>query len=197
VRRAWVGISVIAIVAVSGCGGGDMSLSEYVDEMNTIGARIAQQSEVVLAEAEQIATPSDVSAMMERVQPLRIEVLEAFEGVDPPEQVADLHRLLSDWMAKIMLAEEALATRALTVASWEEFSQSSEMAAYRAVLVEGKQGCTGFQAKLDASAARGVFADTPWVPGEVKEVVDAALGCESFPENPEAAYRQPPATSAP
>ncbi len=196
-RRAWVGIGVIVIVVASACGGGDMSLSEYVDEMNAIGARIAQQSEVVVAEAEQIATPSDVNAMMERVQPLRIEVLEAFEGLDPPEQVADLHRLLSDWMAKIMLAEEALATRASTVGSWEEFSQSSEMAAYRAVLVEGKQGCTGFQAKLDATAARGDFADTPWIPGELKEGVDAALGCESFPENPEDVYRQLPATSAP
>jgi hypothetical protein len=197
VRRAWVGICVTVIVVASGCGGGDMSMSEYVDEMNTIGARIAQQSEVVVAEAGQIAMPSDVNAMMERVQPLRMEVLEAFEGLDPPEEVADLHRLLSDWMAKIMLAEEALATRALTVASWEEFSQSSEMAAYRAVLVEGKQGCTDFQAKLDATAARGVFADTPWIPGDLKEVVDAALGCKSFPENPEAVYRQPPAASAP
>ena len=55
-RRSWVGICVTVIVVASGCGGGDMSLSEYVDEMNTIGARIAQQSEVVVAEAEQIAT---------------------------------------------------------------------------------------------------------------------------------------------
>jgi hypothetical protein len=185
------------IVVASGCGGGDMSLSEYVDEMNTIGARIAQQSEVIVAEAEPIATPSDVNAMMERVRPLRIEVLEGFEGLDPPEEVADLHHLFSDWMAKIILAEEALAARASTVASWEEFSQSSEMAAYRAVLVEGKQGCTDFQAKLDATETRGVFADTPWIPGELKEVVDAALGCGSFPENPEAVFLHPPATSAP
>ena len=69
VRRGWVGICVTVIVVASGCGGGDMSLSEYVDEMNTIGARIAQQSEVIVAEAEPIATPSDVNAMMERVRP--------------------------------------------------------------------------------------------------------------------------------
>jgi hypothetical protein len=197
VRRAWVGICVAVIVVASGCGGGDMSLSEYVDEMNAIGSRIAQQSDLVFAEAEQIATPSDVNAMMERVQPLRIEVLEGFEGLDPPEEVADLHRLISDWMAEIIPAEEALAARASAVAEWEEFSQSSEMTAYRAALVEGKTVCTDFQAKLDATAARGVFTDTPWIPGELKEVVDAALGCESFPENPEAVFRQPPATSAP
>ena len=196
-RRAWVGICVTVIVVASGCGGGDMSLSEYVDEMNTIGVRVAQQSDMVFAEAEQIATPSDVNAWMERVRPLRIEILEGFEGVDPPEEVADLHRLISDWMAKIIVVDEALAARASAVVGWEEFSQSSEMAAYRAALAEGKTVCTDFQAKLDATAARGVFADTPWIPGELKEVVDAALGCESFPENPEAVYRQPPATSAP
>ena len=196
-RRDWVGICLVVIVVASGCGGGDMSLSEYVDEMNTIGARIAQQSEVVFAEAEQIATPGDVNAMMERVEPLRIEVLEGFERLDPPEQVADLHRLISEWMAKIVLVEEALAARASAVAGWEEFSQSSEMTDYRAALAEGKTVCVDFQAKLDATAARGVFADTPWIPGELKEVVDAALGCESFPENSEDVYRQPPATSAP
>jgi hypothetical protein len=174
-----------------------MSLSEYVDEMNTIGARSAQQSEVVFAEAEQIATPSDVRAMMERFQPIRIEVLEGLERLDPPELVADLHRLISDWMAKIILAEEALAARASTVAGWEDFSQSSEMAAYRAALAEGKTVCADFQAELDATAVRGVFADTPWIPSELKEVVDAALGCETFPENPEAVFGQPPATSAP
>jgi hypothetical protein len=162
-RGDWVGICVVVIVVASGCGGGDMSLSEYVDEMNTIGARIAEQSEVVFAESEQIATPGDVNAMMERVQPLRIEVLEGFEGLDPPEQVGDLHRLISDWMAKIILAEEALAARASTVAGWAEFSQSSEMTAYRAALAEGKTVCTDFQATLDATAERGVFADTPWI----------------------------------
>ena len=154
-RRAWVGICVTVIIVASGCGGGEMSLSEYVDEMNTVGARIAQQSEVVFAEAEQIATPSDVNAMMERVRPLRIEVLEGFEGLDPPEEVADLHRLISDWMAKIILAEGALAARASAVVGWEEFSDSSEMTAYRAALTEGKTVCTDFQAKLDATATRG------------------------------------------
>jgi hypothetical protein len=188
---------VTVIVVASGCGGGDMSLSEYVDEMNAIGARIAQQSEVVFAEAEQIATPSDVNAMMERVQPLRIEVLEGFEGLDPPAQVADLHRLISDWMAKIISVEEALAARANAVAGWEEFSQSNEMTAYRAALAEGKTVCADFQAKLDATAARDVFADMPWIPGELKEVVNATLGCESFPENPGAVFRQPLATFAP
>ncbi len=47
---------------------------------------------------------------------------------------------------------------------WTALSQSSEMAAYRPALSEGKQICDGFQARLDATAAAGAFADTPWIP---------------------------------
>jgi hypothetical protein len=53
--------------------------------------------------------------------------------------------------------------------------------------------CAEFQAKLDATADRGVFADTPWIPGELKETVNYALRCDSLLEHPEDAYRPPPA----
>jgi hypothetical protein len=39
-----------------------------------------------------------------------------------------------------------------------------------------------------------VFADTPWIPGEMKEVVEAVLGCDLFPENPENIWRLPSTT---
>ena len=55
----------------------------------------------------------------------------------------------------------------------------------------------GLQAELDATVERGVFADTPWIPSELKEVVDIVLGCDGFPEHPEDVYRYPPPTSSP
>ena len=69
------------------------------------------------------------------------------------------------------------------------------MAAYRAAIAEGKQVCNDFQSRLDATEQRGVFADTPWIPGEMKEVVERVLGCVWFPENPEDVYRYPPPDS--
>ena len=50
---------------------------------------------------------------------------------------------------------------------------------------------------LDATAERAEFADAPWLPAELKEVVDAVLGCTVFPENPEDLYRPPVAASTP
>ena len=53
-----------------------------------------------------------------------------------------------------------------------------------------------FQAELDPTEERGVFADTLWIPGELKEVVEVVLGCEGYPDDPDDVYR-PPATSTP
>ena len=66
------------------------------------------------------------------------------------------------------------------------------MAAYRSALAADNEVCADFQAKLDATADRGVFADTPWIPGEFKEIVDAVIGCDVLPDNPQDMYRPPP-----
>ena len=65
------------------------------------------------------------------------------------------------------------------------------MAAYRTALAADGEVCVDFQAELDATAERGAFADVPWMPGELKEIVEYALGCSDLPQNPEDAYRPP------
>jgi len=129
------------------------------------------------------------------VRDLEAEVRDAIDAIEPPEQIADLHDRLFDFSLTIPINDE-LAARAGTAVDWEELSASPEMAAYRAQLADDKQRCDEFQAELDDTAARGAFADTPWIPGELREVVDAALGCVGFPEHPEDMYR-PPSTPSP
>ncbi len=199
-------VSVCLVLTVSGCGGGEMSLTEYVDNLNAVGGRALQQfeaflaspqGEVLVAEPAEINdfTPQDLAAALERVIEIAVELKEAADAIEPPQQVADLHhRMFHD---KYTFYEEALAGRANTAADWEELSQSPEMEAYRVAIAEDKQACIDLQSQLDATEARGDFADTPWIPGELKEIVDAVLGCSIFPENPEDLYRYPPSTSTP
>jgi hypothetical protein len=172
-------------------------LTEYVDRQNAIGDRLNPRAEALIAELELSTTPRDVGATMERMVALRVESVEATEALDPPEQIADLHHLVLDWEARLLPIEEALAARAGTVDGWGGFSQSAELADYRVALVEGKQVCIEFQTRLDDTATRGVFDDTPWIPGELKEVVEARLGCGLFPENPEDVFRPVPTTTSP
>lgn len=201
-RRFILGLSLTLLLC--GCGGDEMSLTDYVARVNAIAERAGQRGAELIAEGAQVEdfTPQHLQAGLERgLREIRIPLQAEADAIEPPEQVAELHRLMWGWHARFIPIEEALAARAATAADtaadWEALSDSPEMAAYRAAIAAGKQVCSDFQAKLDATADRGTFAATPWIPGEMKEVVEAVLGCAWFPEDPEDVYRYPPATSAP
>lgn len=182
-----------------GCGGGALSLTEYVDRINAAAEPAGQRGAALLAEAEEVTdfTPQVLQAGLERgLREIRIPLQEAVSDIEPPGQVAELHDLMWGWHAEFISVETALAARAGeapdTAEGWESLSESSEMRAYREALTDGKQGCADFQSELDATEGRGAFAETPWLPSELKEIVTAALGCEWFPEHPEDVYRYPP-----
>lgn len=206
-------ISVVLCISVVsvGCGGGEMSLTDYIQEINAIFDRGIEQYEPLATSSEGLVlivgqgshlgiadqgvqltdfTPQDLHVALERVAEIQAEALDAAAAIEPPEQIADLHEL---YFRELPIAE--LAVRAGTAADWYELSESAEMAAYRAALAADNQVCADFQAKLDATADRGVFADTPWIPAELKETVNYALGCDSLPANPEDVYRPPPTTT--
>lgn len=205
VHRVLLGICMAVIVAASGCGGGEMSLNEYVERIDAIFARGQQQYQEVVESPQGMVlivgqgshlglddqdaqltdfTPQDLHVALERVAEIQAEALEAAAAIEPPEQIAELHAL---YFRELPIAE--LAARAGIAADWDELSESPEMAAYRAGLAADNEVCVDFQVKLDATAERKVFADTPWIPSELKEIVDYALGCSSLIEHPEDAYR--------
>ena len=102
----------------------------------------------------------------------------------------DLHGLLADWITALRQAGEGLRDRAGTVAGWDNLFESAEYRTFETTLTGGTVVCAEFQAKLDTTAARGVFADTPWIPSEMKEVVDAVIGCDTIPEDVDNVFRR-------
>jgi hypothetical protein len=194
-------VVLCAALLLCGCGGGELSLTEYTERINAAEIRASQEGEALAAEAEEIVdfTPQDLQAVLDQARVIRVDVKVATDNIEPPKQIAGVHDLVFDWHTEFIAIEEALAARAATAphtaAGWTELSDSPEMAAYRAAIAEGKQVCIDFQSRLDATEERGVFADTPWIPGEMKEVVERVLGCVWFPENPEDVYRYPPVDS--
>ena len=187
------------LLIIGACGGDDLSLSEYVELVNDAAAVASARAAEITAEGilSEDSTPQQIEAGLTRIlEEIRIPLQESVDAIDPPEQVAELHTLLWSWHADFIGVETTLAARMGatpdTEQGWTMLSDSPEVVAYRASLAEGKQVCIDFQAQLDATEARGVFEDTPWLPSEMKEVVNAALGCEGFPENPQSVYRYPP-----
>ena len=191
-------------LVVAACGGGELSLSEYAEELTTIMRVAIEQGDelaasnagaVLVADGAQLDefSPSDLQAALERVKEIDQQIRASAEAIEPPEALADLHRLMFD--TRFANALEPLAARAGSAASWEELSETPEMAAYREAVTGDKQACLDMQAELDATAERGVFADTPWIPGELKEVIDVLVGCAIFPEDPQDLYRPLPAST--
>jgi hypothetical protein len=64
------------------------------------------------------------------------------------------------------------------------------MAAYRTALAEDKRVCAEFEAQLNTPEdERENLTDIPWIPSEMKQIVEAVLGCAGYPEHPEDVYR--------
>lgn len=191
-------IALVIALPITGCGGNELSLTEYVDRIDSLATAASERGTELLAEGEQATdvTPQLVASGMERgLREIRVPLQEGVDAVDPPKAIADLHDLMWDWHRDFITLERAVASVARatpnTEEGWTALSDSPEMAAYRASLTQGKQLCLDFQAALDERAGRGVFGDSPWIPGDLADATSAALGCQFFPESPEAVYRYP------
>ena len=185
----------VALTAAA-CGGGT-TLTDYVDRLNAVEAAASSEAdELASTPPPEDFTPQLLQRGLERSHDIRVAVQDAADAIDPPDEVAELHERIFAWHEEFMRVESALAERAGladdTDEGWTALSASPEMAAYRRSLAEGKDICDTFQADLDATAARGAFEDVPWLPGRMSEVVDAAIGCEWFPEDPSTVFLWPP-----
>jgi hypothetical protein len=201
VRRS-VSLVLCSTLLLGACGGGEVSLTEYVDQINAIAIEAGEKGAALIAAGESVEdfTPEHLRAGLERgLTEIRVPLQAAADVMEPPDQIADLHDRMWDWHGRFIVVEEALAERAGVAedsdAGWRALSDSPEMAAYRTAIGQGKRLCTDLQAELDATSERGVYADNPWLPPRMKEVVNAVLGCEWFPEDPENVYRYPPPAS--
>lgn len=206
-RRAVLASAWLTLLATA-CGGGEMTMTEYVDSLNVIVEQARQQyeelatsteSSVLLADRDQLSefTPRDLQVALVQVRQIEAIVDEATSAIDPPEPVAELHNLFFDFDSEFIAAQEALAARAGTAIDWNELSNTPEMATYRMALSEDKQSCIDAQTHVNAIGEQGeAFADTLWIPSELKEIFEVVLGCDGYPEHPEDVYR-PPATSSP
>lgn len=188
-------VALSLALLVGACGGGEMTLTEYVDRLNVILGRgqweelFASPLGAVLEEGAQLSdfTPQDLQIALERVEEIELGIREETDAIDPPEVATDFHNRYFD--IRFTSEREALAARAGTAETWEELSETPEMAAYRTAVAQDKETCIEFQTDMDATGGRVVFADMPWIPDDLKEVVIALLACDVYPDHPEEWFR--------
>jgi hypothetical protein len=177
VTRTVFASATLAIV-MAACGG-SMTADEYVEELNAVVATGRSDFEAAAATYNQAVDPTlkDEVAFLEQEIAVRRAFLDGFEALDPPEPIAEVHRLLGDAFVRLTVAAEGLAASAGSVSSFEEAEQTPEFTEYLAANDDGARICLDVQAKLDSLVASSdEFADVPWISGLVL-VVQAAVGC--------------------
>ena len=202
IRMRVVCASALLALIIAACGGGgELSITEYVASLNAAvdTARgeyeslvTSPEGAVLLANGEQLAeyTPQDLQAALRAVRDIEASFEESIGEVQPPEEVAEIHNFWFDFDSNFIPAQEALEARAGTAADWAELSESPEMAAYRTALAEDKRVCAEFEAQLSTpEEERENLSNVPWIPSEMKQIVNAVLGCEGYPDHPEDVYR--------
>ncbi len=167
------------MITVAACSG-SMSPDEYVEGLNDLVAAAAPDLDASLVAYQQIADPTmaDWAAFVDREIAIRRVFVDGFDELDPPDSVAEVHRLFDDALDRGLAAAEALSVIADTASSPEEAQQTPEFAEYRAANAEGSSHvCRDALAKLDELAASSEgFADVPWISG-LALTVRTGFGC--------------------
>ena len=175
--------STLLILLLTACGGGTPSLAEYNEQGMALVSVMEERLYELDAEWDsQTATVEDVRIYWDRRIDAYETAVEGLEALEPAGEAAELHRTGMELFSKLFAAESALAVRVAsfeTVTGPEQWWNTAEGTAVGAVEEEIYSFCLLFQAMYDATVERLVVSDVPWIPSELKEIVEVDIGCES------------------
>jgi hypothetical protein len=178
-RRLCVGICLA--VALSACGGGTLSLSEYATAAESLVADMEGDFARLGNEWESESPSLDrAHEYWEGRLAVRYEFLESVRALDPPQAIADQHAAALDVFGRITAADEALATRVAAfdvITEHWQWVDTPEGQAAAAILEEVFAFCRASQTDYDATRDRASLQDVPWIPSAMSEVVSVAFGC--------------------
>ena len=175
--------STLLILLLTACGGGTLSLAEYNEQGMALVSVMEERLYELDAEWDsQTATVENVRIYWDRRIDAYETAVEGLEALEPAGEAAELHRTGMELFSKLVAAESALAVRVAsfeTVTGPEQWWNTAEGTAVGAVEEEIYSFCLLFQAMYDATVERLVVSDVPWIPSELKEIVEVDIGCES------------------
>lgn len=178
-RRILVGVSLSLVVVA--CGGGDLTLGEYSTRGQAITVVMEERIQALDSGLDfQTARTDDVNDYWDRRVEARVDALERLHDLNPPATIADLHEQGMDLFSDLVEGEKAMAVRIESFDAVTEPSQWWDTAEGRSVQAVNEQIlvlCNQFQALYDATVARVVLSDTPWIPDRMKEVIQIDVGC--------------------
>ncbi len=156
-----------------------MSETEYVEGLDAFTKTAVSEVQASTLAYAQIVDPTkaDLVARLDRENAIGTEARQEFDALDPPDSLADVHRVIDDVLARSLAAGEGLVAVAVTVSSLEEAEQTPEFAEYEAAKADSHRNCLDVQTELDDLASAETRFDNPWMP-TLRLAVQATLGCD-------------------
>lgn len=175
--------AVVAGLLLVACGGGPLSLAEYNEQGLAVVTAMEERLYALDAEWDsQTATVDDVRTYWNKRIGAYETAVEGLEAIEPAAGAAELHDRGMELFGKLVAAEQAVAIRVASfemVTGPEQWWDTAEGAAVRDVQEEIYSFCLIFQDMYDATVERVAVADVPWIPSEMKEIVQVDIGCET------------------
>jgi len=178
--RRLAGIAAVAL-AVSSCGSGALSITEYAEETAALIHRV--DARVDEAAVRLLGDPPTVEGMQEFLE-IRVEgfdeLLGELEALAPPERAAELHEWVVRLIGDQLDAESALSEAAGAVGSLEDLDavlRGPEAGEVQRLEQESIALCHAAQQAMDDTQTGEAFEDIPWMPRDVAEVVSVSFGC--------------------
>ena len=152
-------------------------MTEYSELLQSAIFDMTDEFDVIEAQWASATTVEDGKEVLDRAVAIRTDLQNSLTALDPPEALADFHGDLVELLGRILAVQEAWAVRAETAGSLDELKESPEAVAYWDLDAEMRPLCFELQSTLGPTAQPEIFAEVPWVPGEMKEVVSLVLSC--------------------
>ena len=172
------------LILIAGCGGGELTLTEYAEQVeDNTNAMYQTLEELTRDVAFEAMTVEDVKHVYGGVATAFNSLNDGLEDIEPPGDVAELHAAALGMSAELAASGDAFASLTEDIETEDELAKlfsSPEARAVDAAQEKIVAFCLERQAEFDATVDRERFADTPWIPPNMQEVVLVAFGCEAL-----------------
>jgi hypothetical protein len=174
-------LAICLAILLPGCGSAEPTLSEYAEELEVLVTTMNRKITVLDSnlESEPLTIEGTQNYFEDKIA-ARDELLEGFRSIEPPEEAADMHAASLDILGKLTNAERTLAQQADGIETADELSELWNTQAgltADAVDEEARAFCATAQAQFDSTRNRADVFEGPWIPSELKEVVQVFFGC--------------------
>lgn len=166
---------------LSACGGGDMSLAEYADEVEDT---VADMRLRIVATDDALTQPITSIGEAERIwrerAAARQEFLDAFATIEPPDEAEALHAAATDIVRRLSDAEAAIADQVRDYDGPSQLANLGPTPAFRtfiAVNDEATTICLAAQEMFDDTKRREILKEVPWLTSELKTVIEVVFDC--------------------